>query len=60
MLAKVRFQGHVPAGSRLRGVVSLVAARRTAAGARIVVRIRAEIQRGTRPACVADQILALM
>ena len=56
---KVRFQAPVPAGSRLRGVVSLREFRRIESGARIVVRTRAEIEGGRRPACVADQVLAL-
>ncbi|MDI6102670.1 MaoC family dehydratase [Actinoplanes sp. NEAU-A12] len=56
---KVRFQAPVPAGSRLRGLVTLREVRRIASGARVVVRTRAEIEGATRPACVADQVLAL-
>jgi acyl dehydratase len=56
---KVRFQAPVPAGSRLRGVATLRAARRLGTGARIVVRVRAEIEGIAKPACVADQVLAL-
>jgi acyl dehydratase len=56
---KVRFQAPVPAGSRLRGIVTLREARRIDSGARIVVRTRVEIEGVNRPACTADQILAL-
>lgn len=56
---KVRFQAPVPAGSRLRGIVTLREARRIDSGARIVVRNRVEIEGVNRPACIADQILAL-
>ncbi|MBO3737552.1 MaoC family dehydratase [Actinoplanes flavus] len=56
---KVRFQTPVPAGSRLRGLVTLRDFRRIDGGARLVVRTRAEIEGVTRPACVADQVLAL-
>jgi acyl dehydratase len=56
---KVRFQTPVPAGSRLRGIVTLREARRIDSGARIVVRNRVEIEGVNRPACIADQILAL-
>jgi acyl dehydratase len=56
---RVRFQAPVRAGARLRGAVRLLQSRRLAGGARIVVRSRAEIEGETRPACVADQVLAL-
>ncbi|MEV6848283.1 MaoC family dehydratase [Actinoplanes sp. NPDC051411] len=56
---RVRFQSPVRAGARLRGAVRLLQSRRLGDGARIVVRTRAEIEDGTRPACVADQVLAL-
>lgn len=56
---KVRFPTPVPAGSRLRGAISLQQTRGIPGGARIVVRTRAEIDGATRPACVADQVLAL-
>jgi acyl dehydratase len=56
---RVRFQAPVRAGARLRGSVRLVQSRRLGDGARIVVRTRAEIDGGTKPACIADQVLAL-
>jgi acyl dehydratase len=56
---RVRFQSPVRAGARLRGSVRLLQSRRLGDGARIVVRTRAEIEGETRPACVADQVLAL-
>jgi acyl dehydratase len=56
---RVRFQAPVRAGARLRGAVRLKESRRLGDGARIVVRTRAEIEGETRPACVADQVLAL-
>jgi acyl dehydratase len=56
---RVRFQSPVRAGARLRGSVRLLQSRRLGDGARVVVRTRAEIEGETRPACVADQVLAL-
>jgi acyl dehydratase len=56
---RVRFQAPVRAGARLRGAVRLLQSRRLGTGARIVVRTRAEIDGEPRPACVADQVLAL-
>jgi acyl dehydratase len=56
---RVRFQAPVRAGARLRGSVRLVQSRRLGDGARIVVRTRAEIDGVTKPACIADQVLAL-
>lgn len=56
---KVRFQAPVPAGSRLRGLITLRESRRIDGGARVVVRTRAELDGVTRPACIADQVLAL-
>ena len=56
---RVRFHAPVRAGARLRGVVSLLQARRTAEGARVVVRTRVEIEGDRRPACVAEHILGL-
>jgi len=55
---RVRFHAPVPVGSRLRGTARLVTARRMGQGARVIVRITAEVDGTTRPACVADQILA--
>jgi acyl dehydratase len=56
---RVRFQAPVRAGDRLRGAVRLLEFRRMGDGARIVVRTRAEIEGSSKPACVADQVLAL-
>jgi acyl dehydratase len=58
-LDRVRFQAPVRAGARLRGAVRLLSSRRMGDAARIVVRVRAEIEGETRPACTADQILVL-
>jgi acyl dehydratase len=55
---RVRFHAPVPVGSRLRGTARLMTARRMGAGARVVIRITAEVDGVTRPACVADQVLA--
>ena len=58
-LDRVRFQAPVPVGSRIRGVGALREMRSIpGGGARAVIRIRAEIEGTTRPACTADQILA--
>ena len=56
---RVRFQAPVPAGARLRGAVRLLQSRRMGAGACVVVRTRAEIEGSAKPACIADQVLAL-
>jgi acyl dehydratase len=56
---RVRFRAPVPVGSRLRGRARLLTARRLPEGARISVRITAEVEGSTKPACLADQILAL-
>jgi acyl dehydratase len=56
---RVRFVAPVRAGARLRGAVRLVESRRLGDGARVVVRTRAEIEGEKKPACLADQILAL-
>jgi len=56
---RVRFQSPVPAGSRLRGAVTLLQGRRIGSGTRVVVRTRAEIEGERRPACIADHILML-
>ena len=55
---RVRFRAPVPVGSRLRGAARLVDARRMAGGARVRVLITAEIEGATKPACLAEQILA--
>jgi len=55
---RVRFHTPVPAGSRLRGTAKLLTSRRLGGGARVVIRITAELEGVARPACVADQILA--
>lgn len=54
---RVRFRAPVPVGARLRGTAELRGARRMAGGARVVVRITAEIEGVRPPACVADQVL---
>jgi acyl dehydratase len=56
---KVRFHAPVRAGTRLRGDMCLVEARKMATGARIVVRIRAEMEGEKQTACVAHQVLVL-
>jgi acyl dehydratase len=55
---RVRFRAPVPVGSRLRGKARLVGARRMPQGARVTVRITAEVEGSTKPACVAEQVLA--
>ncbi|AEV85126.1 dehydratase [Actinoplanes sp. SE50] len=56
---RVRFHTPVRAGARLRGSIRLLQSRRLPNGARLVLRTTAEIDGEPRPACVADQILAL-
>ncbi|GAA2692088.1 MaoC family dehydratase [Actinoplanes palleronii] len=56
---RVRFHTPVRCGSRLRGKVRLLESRRLTGGARLILRTTAEIEGEKRPACVADQILAL-
>ena len=53
----VRFRAPVPVGSRLRGSARLIGSRRMGEGARVVVRVTAEIEGEGKPACVADQVL---
>jgi len=55
---RVRFRAPVPVDSRLRGAARLVDARRMPGGARVRVLITAEIEGATKPACLAEQILA--
>ena len=55
---RVRFHAPVPVGSRLRGTARLLTARKMNGGARVIIRVTAEVEGATRPACVADQILA--
>jgi acyl dehydratase len=54
---QVRFRAPVPVGSRLRGTAKLIGFRRMGEGARVIVRVTAEIEGAGKPACVADQIL---
>jgi acyl dehydratase len=56
---RVRFRAPVRVGSRLRGAATLRGSERTPDGARVTVRIRAEIEGTPKPACVADQVLML-
>ena len=57
-LNKVRFPAPVPVGSRVRGVATLLQARELPTGARVVVQVKVEIEGETKPACIADQVLA--
>ena len=54
---QVRFRAPVPVGSRLRGRAELIGSRRMGTGARVVVRVTAEIEGSAKPACVAGQVL---
>ncbi|MET8040510.1 MaoC family dehydratase [Micromonospora sp. NPDC005215] len=56
-LNKVRMRAPVPVGARVRGVATLLEARRMAAACRVVVQMRVEIEGETKPACVADWVL---
>ena len=52
---RVRFPAPVPAGSRLRGRVRLLAAQEEPpAGLRVTLETRVEIEGGERPACTAE------
>jgi acyl dehydratase len=55
---RVRFRAPVPVGSRLRGKARLRTARRLPQGARVTVSITAELEGSTKPACLAEQVLA--
>lgn len=57
-LNKVRFPAPVPVGSHVRGVATLLQARELPTGARVVVQVKVEIEGETKPACIADQVLA--
>ena len=55
---RVRFRAPVPVGSRLRGTATLLTSRRMAGSALATIRITAEVEGQTKPACIADQVLA--
>jgi hypothetical protein len=44
--------------SRLRGTATLLTSRRMAGSALATIRITAEVEGQTKPACIADQVLA--
>jgi acyl dehydratase len=56
-LNRVRFPAPVPAGSRLRGHVTLAAATRRGAAVEAVFGLTVEIDGETRPACVAELVV---
>ncbi|SIN44828.1 Acyl dehydratase [Micromonospora cremea] len=56
-LNKVRLRAPVPVGSRVRGVATLLETRRMAAGGRVVVQMRVEVEGEIKPVCVADWVL---
>lgn len=53
---RVRFPAPVPAGSRLRGRIRLLAAEDMAGGLRATLETTVEIDGGERPACVAETL----
>ncbi len=54
---RIRYLAPVPAGSRLRGRISIVAAEDAPPdGLKVTYGVRIEIENGTRPACVAELI----
>jgi len=55
-LDKVRFPAPVPAGSRIRARTTVLGASRLQDGLEIRYRFTVEVEGGTRPACVAEQI----
>jgi acyl dehydratase len=56
---RVRFPSPVPVGSRIRGSARLSSADRIGDAVQAVVRLTVEIERGTKPACVADLVMRL-
>ncbi|MRH92404.1 dehydratase [Nocardia sp. SYP-A9097] len=56
-LNKVRFPAPVPVGSKVRAMVTLVAAQQKPSGVEAVFGLTYEIDGGTRPACVADVVV---
>jgi len=57
---QVRFPRAPLVGSRVRACAEVVAASRTAAGVRITLRWRVEIEGDATPACVADTVAVLV
>lgn len=55
-LERVRFLRGVPAGSRVRGHVTVAAAERTDQGTKVTLHVEVEVEDGGRPACVAEMI----
>lgn len=55
-LNKVRFNGPVPVGSRIRARVSLVGVRQIAEAVRVVTQIRIEREGVAKPCCVAESV----
>jgi acyl dehydratase len=53
---KVRFPAPVPAGSRIRAQGEIQEVEAIADGVQVVVRVTLEVERGGKPACVADTV----
>jgi acyl dehydratase len=53
-LNKVRFPAALPSGSRVRGLIELVAVDEVAGGAQITYQVTIEREGGDRPVCVAE------
>ena len=56
-LNKVRFISPVPAGSKIRGNVKLLAYDAIDGGAQLTMEVTVELEGGTKPACVAESVM---
>lgn len=57
---KLRFPAPVPVGSRVRAGIELLELNRAATGATAVVRTTVEIEGGSKPACVVENVSVLV
>ncbi|BBB01337.1 hypothetical protein RVR_8703 [Actinacidiphila reveromycinica] len=57
---RARFPAPVPSGSRVRAVARFVDLRRTPAGAALTVRYTLGIDKGAKPACVAETVTLIL
>jgi acyl dehydratase len=55
-LNKVRFPAPVPAGSRLRGRMTLLSVEDIAGGAQVTWQVTMEREGGDKPVCVAESV----
>lgn len=57
---RIRYPAPVPAGSRVRGTATLVSVEDVQGGVQAVLSTAVEIEGGSKPACVAENVLRLV